>query len=408
MQINLKRNDMSARWFSTGFMVGGVGAVDADKHTLKDAVLIRPGEALGHGVWIDAAFCADIAARGAHAGDKGLKARFGHPNMCSEALGTFLGRWKATRIDEGSFVRGDLHLSSTAAESPKGDLRKYVEEMAAKEPGHFGASIVFSMDQKAMCDFVLANGATDSGEEIDLSGFKSPDPANVKNLPHARCAALHAADLVDDPAATDGMFSGAAGLSLAGQMTEYLDTHPEIFKAMNDEPELLNIVTRYADELKPFLSRYTENLAKKPEALSTVVQTVTTVWTDDNPKPAESGEGVATPDPAEPDEGMQAKLDAAMTLAAVREKTIESLTGQVAGAERLHAQALESVKTQTERAEVAEAALKKAGEELTKANTDCAEAMRKLAAIEAGNPPASSEPVKEIVKKPARIFNTGK
>jgi hypothetical protein len=389
-------------------MVGGVGAVDADKHTLKDAVLIRPGEALGHGVWIDAAFCADIAARGTQAGDKGLKARFGHPNMCSEALGTFLGRWKATRIDEGSFVRGDLHLSSTAAESPKGDLRKYVEEMAAKEPGHFGASIVFSMDQKAMCDFVLANGATESGDMIDLSTFKSPDAMNVKNLPHARCAALHAADLVDDPAATDGMFSGAAGLSLAGQMTEYLDTHPEIFKAMNDEPELLNIVTRYADELKPFLSRYTENLAKKPEALSMVVQTVTTVWTDDNPKPAESGEGMATPDPAEPDDGMQAKLDAAMTLAAVREKTIESLTGQVAGAERLHAQALESVKTQTERAEVAEAALKKAGEELTKANTDCAEAMRKLAAIEAGNPPASSEPVKEIVKKPARIFNTGK
>ena len=408
MQINLKRNNTSARWFSTGFMVGGVGVVDADKHTLKDAVLIRPGEALGHGVWIDAAFCADIAARGAQAGDKGLKARFGHPNMCSEALGTFLGRWKATRIDEGSFVRGDLHLSSTAAESPKGDLRKYVEEMAAKEPGHFGASIVFSMDQKAMCDFVLANGATESGEEIDLSAFKSPDPANVKNLPHARCAALHAADLVDDPAATDGMFSGAAGLSLAGQMTEYLDTHPEIFKAMNDEPELLNIVTRYADELKPFLSRYTENLAKKPESLSTVVQTVTTVWTDDNPKPAESGEGVEAPTPAEPDEGMQAKLDAAMTLAAVREKTIESLTVQFHGAERLHAQALESVKTQTERAEVAEAALQKAREELTKANTDCAEAMRKLAAIEAGNPPASSAPAKEIVKQPARIFNTGK
>jgi ribosomal protein L37AE/L43A len=437
MQINLKRNDTSARWFSTGFMVGGVGAVDADKHTLKDAVLIRPGEALGHGVWIDAAFCADIAARGAQAGDKGLKARFGHPNMCSEALGTFLGRWKATRIDEGSFVRGDLHLSSTAAESPKGDLRKYVEEMAAKEPGHFGASIVFSMDQKAMCDFVLANGATESGEDIDLSAFKSPDPANVKNLPHARCAALHAADLVDDPAATDGMFSGAAGMSLAGQMTEYLDTHPEIFKAMNDEPELLNIVTRYADELKPFLSRYTENLAKKTAALAEPDKSNIAVCpkcghefdytaqpekgmgfvacpkcgadvTQEDLKPAEPGNKPEAPDPAEPDEGMQAKLDAAMTLAAAREKTIESLTGQVAGAERLHAQALESVKTQTERAEVAEAALKKAGEELTKANTDCAEAMRKLAAIEAGNPPASSEPVKEIVKKPARIFNTGK
>jgi hypothetical protein len=197
------------------------------------------------------------------------------------------------------------------------------------------------------------------------------------------------------------MFSGAAGLSLAGQMTEFLDTHPEVFKAMNDEPELLNIVTRYATELQPFLARYTENLAKKPETLSTVVQTVTTVWTDDNPKPAESGEGKAQPETAEPDEGMQAKLDAAMTLAAVREKTIESLTVQFHGAERLHAQSLESVKTQTARAEAAESALKAATDERD-------EAKRKLAAIEAGKPPASSEPVKETVKKPARIFNTGK
>jgi len=271
------------RWFSTGFMAGGVQSVDAEKHTLSGAVLIRPGEALGHGVWIDKVFCQAVAAMSAagKSAQAGLKARFGHPNMCSDALGTFLGRWKGVTVDEYGFVRGDLHLSSTASESPNGDLRKYVEEMAAKEPDHFGASIVFSTDWEEFEKFYEANII--EVEEPDGKGgvkkakrFQSPDPDNVKNLPHARLSELHAADLVDDPAATDGMFSGIGGAALASQMTEWLDTHPEVFKALQ-EPGMIDLVSRYGEEMKPFFERYQEN-AKK---LGTIIQTTTTVWTDD-------------------------------------------------------------------------------------------------------------------------------
>lgn len=243
-------------------MSGGVTSVDADKHTLHGAVLIRPGEALGYGMWIDKEFCQTVAAMSANgkSAQAGLKARFGHPNMCSDALGTFLGRWKNVVADENGFVRGDLHLSSTASESPKGDLRKYVEEMAAKEPEHFGASIVFSTDWEAFKNYAIENGATEKedpmcGKYIDFSTFKSPDPANVENLPHARLSELHAADLVDDPAATDGMFSGAGGTALAAQMTEWLDTHPEVFTALK-EPGMIDVITRYSVELKPFVERY--------------------------------------------------------------------------------------------------------------------------------------------------------
>jgi hypothetical protein len=376
---------LEKKWFNTGFMAGGVKSVDAGTHTLTGAVVIRPGEALGHGVWIDKAFCqsiVDMASTGKLA-TAGIKARFGHPNMCSDALGTFLGRWKNFSIDEAGFVRGDLHLSSTASESPKGDLRKYVEEMAAKEPDHFGASIVFSVDSEAMDAFMLSNCD-------ETKQFKSPDALNVNNLPHARCAELHAADLVDDPAATDGMFSGAAGLSLAGQMTEFLDTHPEIFKAFSADPKMIDIVSRYSNELEPFFKRYTENLEKKVPIAEPITQ----------------------PPPAEPDVTLQAELTKAMTLNAESVKNIESLTGQISGLDTLHKQALESVATQTERADKAESKLKLAediAEQKIKDLTARAElAESKLKAIEAGAPPLSASHASEGKAKTPCLFKTGK
>jgi len=364
------------RWFSTGFMAGGVGAVDVEKHTLRDAAVIRPGEALGHDLWIDAEFCAAVATLGNGTGDKGLKARFGHPNMCSEALGTFLGRWKGLKRGEDGRVAGDLFLSSTAAESPKGDLRKYVEEMAAKEPEHFGASVVFTRDWHAEDEFMEANmqEITDDETGTTRRRFQSPDPNNTRNLPHARCSELHAADLVDDPAATDGMFSGIGGASLAAEMTEWLDLHPEIFKALNDDPELLEVVERYADQLKPFLSRYTANLStKEPTAPA-------------EPDAAASETPEATP--AEPDAELTARIASLESLAGEANAEQERLTGELAGsvtrAETAEA-SLEAMTTERDQA-VARA-------ETAEAERD--EAQRKLDAIAQGAPPVSATPAKE-------------
>lgn len=292
MQTNSKQSETEkARWFSTGFLASGVGSVAAEQHTLKDAAVIRCGEARGHEMWVDPVMCEQVMTRGNELADKGVKARFGHPDMCSDALGTFLGRWKNFRAGDDGIVRGDLFLSATAAESPKGDLRNYVEQMAAKEPGHFGTSIVFTRDWEAEEDFALANGAEiifgknlcegatpegrcSSKEEIpegadwyvDMTGFKSPDPANVKNFRHARLAELHAADLVDDPAATDGMFSGAGGAALAARTSEWLDTHPEVLAAFARDPEMLGILERYADQVRPFVERFTANRNTVSEA----------------------------------------------------------------------------------------------------------------------------------------------
>jgi hypothetical protein len=334
-----KMNDQEKRrWFSTGYLAHGVGSVAADQHTLNDAAVIQCGEAKGHGMWIDSQFCADVAQAAGANGEKGLKARFGHPDMCSDALGTFLGRWKSLRADADGIVRGSLHLSSTAAESPKGDLRNYVEQMAAKEPDHFGTSIVFSRSWEEEEDFIVANGgqfkfgvykgmgcfdvkghakdrsAIPEGSDyyVDETEWKSPDPANTGNLRHARLSALHAADLVDDPAATDGMFSGAGGAALAASVSEWLDTHPEVLSAFSDNPEMLDIVERYATQLRPFVDRYNSN------------------------HPASTAEPVAPeptpeiPPPAEPDVELTAQIEALteqlQTVSAERDTLATALT----------------------------------------------------------------------------------
>lgn len=362
------------RWFSTGFLASGVGSVLADQHALKDAAVIRCGEAKGHEMWVDAEMCSQVTAHAAALADKGLKARFGHPDMCADALGTFLGRWKSLKAGADGVVRGDLFLSSTAAESPKGDLRNYIEQLAAKEPGHFGTSIVFSRDWEAEADFIVGNGGeyvfwarTENGTQsgrtqkkdeipegmdwwVDESGFKSPDPLNVQNFRHARVAALHAADLVDDPAATDGMFSGAGGAALAARTSEWLDTHPEVLKAFSADTAMLDILERYSQQIRPFVDRYNANHPLTAPA-----------------EPA----AVSTPSPssAEPDAALKARIAELESLLKTGAENLERATGEITSltAERDAAR-----------------------QDVDKLTKEVGEAQHKLDALLSGQPPVSS------------------
>jgi uncharacterized Zn finger protein (UPF0148 family) len=55
------------------------------------------------------------------------------------------------------------------------------------------------------------------------------------------------------------MFSGAGGAALAARVSEWLDTHPEVLRAFGEDPEMLTIIERYSEELRPFVARYTAN-----------------------------------------------------------------------------------------------------------------------------------------------------
>jgi hypothetical protein len=65
------------------------------------------------------------------------------------------------------------------------------------------------------------------------------------------CKALHANDVVDDPAANpSGLFSSWSGEQIAGQVTEFLDTHPEVWELLQDEGLAQAFFERYEEYRK--------------------------------------------------------------------------------------------------------------------------------------------------------------
>lgn len=164
----------------------------------------------------------------------GLKSRFGHPNMSSTALGTFLGRAKNFYRDD-DIVRADLYLSKTAYKTPDGDLASYVLDLAEKDPDAFGTSVVL--------------GEWDLEYRIDKKGVRQKDKNGKELPPMLRVGSLLAVDAVDDPAANDGMFNRFFNdsVELSAKASEFLNK-------LLDNPEALDYVIS-------FLERYKKNRA---------------------------------------------------------------------------------------------------------------------------------------------------
>ena len=205
--------------------------IDREKGIIKDVVLIRTGEAKGHGFEIDDEFIDKVVKLG-NEHTPGVKARFGHPNICATALGTYLGRFKnlrkapfspsggdARRAEgaEGAGVIADLYLDKTAIKSPKGDLYTYVLDMAENNPDMFGTSIAFKHG-KFKEETFEENGKT-----------KSKRIATIE--------LLRAADIVDEPAATDGLFHAD---DLAAQVTGFLNQYPQVLDLIEKQPSIID------------------------------------------------------------------------------------------------------------------------------------------------------------------------
>ena len=233
---------------------------------LHDVQITLEGEALGHGVWLDREFCEAVAAQGNATGDVGLKVRYGHPAMCSDALGTGLGRAKNFRVVDidrtidGQTVKcagviADVHLLKSAHSAPQGDIAKHVLETAAEDPKQFGQSIVFTYADWEVKD---ADGNRHSyKEEVEEPLSKDEAAARdgliylarEKSLAdkwyeqsadgkvYAVLGKLHGSDFTDTPAATDGIFSTG---TLAEEAEQMLDEHPDILAAIEKNPKSLN------------------------------------------------------------------------------------------------------------------------------------------------------------------------
>ena len=250
-----QNNDVKRKWMSTGYLKSKpTGGINREAGIIEGVKVCTAGEAQGHDVSLDAEFV-DTVVRFGNERKQGLKARFGHPNMCSTALGTFLGRYKnfrkeTTTRDDGSeaiAAVADMFMSNEAKETPNGNLYDYVLGLAENEPDMFGTSIVFTPGREYR--------KTAAGENVyEPTDSKEPLSAEV----YVECKTLHACDCVDDPAANDGLFSRFSQETVAGQMTEFLDLNPEIWGAIQTNPSILEALSRYGNKMDEFISRYRE------------------------------------------------------------------------------------------------------------------------------------------------------
>lgn len=154
-------------------------------------------------------------------GNNGAKARYTHPNMSSDGMGSYLGRWKNIQVD-GDTLRGDLHIADAAFKSPQGDLGTYVMDLAEEDPGAFGVSLATRLDRDALAAFEDAQY-----EERKLARKEGKELPEAKKWP-MRFTGIRAGDVVDEPAATRGGFFSLTDVdnrNLPAQATALLNSY---------------------------------------------------------------------------------------------------------------------------------------------------------------------------------------
>ena len=247
------------RYFSTPPVFSApVSSVDRAAGIIHGVTIARTGPAKGHGGFIDKEFLLQIV-EDASLKSAGVKARFGHPNMCNQALGNYLGRFKNYSYS-GNLVKADLYLDETAKNSPSGDLYSYVLDMAEKNPDMFGASIVFEIGESVFL-------------QEEVNGQKTQKE-------YFRLKELRATDIVDEPAATNGLFSAN---TFPGIATQFLDENPEILELILSKPDsVTEFLTNYITNSKMTLS---EKIKEKFTAFMAQLNNETQTVNETEPQP---------------------------------------------------------------------------------------------------------------------------
>lgn len=209
-----------------------INGVDRGKNVIRGAKVLQKGPVNDDRPFeVDDESLQSVVAYGNRL-NKGLKARFTHPNMSDDGMGRYLGRWKDFRI-EGDSVLADLHIADVAFDTPHGDLGGYVMDLAEEDPEAFGVSLASVLDE-AM--FAVPEAEDDDEEEVD---------APPKSLA-LRFKKLYAADVVDEPAATrGGLFDVNTPQGLPYQVTWIMD---HFFKDAKQE----EVLTRFQSFLRKY------------------------------------------------------------------------------------------------------------------------------------------------------------
>lgn len=230
-----KRN---VRWLRSRPTAAGFSPdkIDADAGIIYDVVMVQEGEAKGHGVKLEPSFIRDLVAYDKSSfGDRGVKARFGHPGASDNTMGMQMGFFKNIRLRNANGLDqaiGDLHLLESAEVSPeKPGMRAWVLKMAEEAPDFMMSSIVFSAG-----GYYQKKGNKHKVYIADPV-FANPDLGDVF-VEFGDKGAHFYTDLVDDGAATDNLFQSEMNPHLfVVQALEFLDEHPQLQAFITEHPE---------------------------------------------------------------------------------------------------------------------------------------------------------------------------
>lgn len=205
--------------------------IDTDKGVIYGVVLAQKG-LNKNGTYFSERFLNELKAKG---DDRGyIKARFGHPTMCNNSLGSYIGRYKNFKVEDEKLF-GDLYLDDIAKDTNvegRGiTMYDYIMRMAQSNSEMFGNSIV-----------ILANYVV---EEYEEGGEKREADGH-------ELIEWISSDLVDDPAATDSLFHSKND-DLGVKITDFLDENPEVFDILEKDPNILG----------DFFSRYEAYIGRK-------------------------------------------------------------------------------------------------------------------------------------------------
>lgn len=236
---------------------------------IRNVSVITRGEALGHDGWVDRQFVSDVASA-INATETGIKARFTHPGLSADGLGTQVGKLKSARFAQDQTF-ADLHIIPSAHNTPDGNLAEYVSQLATDAPEDFGLSIVFDTDLDAQAAFV---------REHTFNGrFVSPDENNKNNLDHFRLASLRAGDVVDEPAANPGgmFYRGQEIAADAEHILDYAlgltDARPELQSLSADPDRIAGFVQRYLTRHGLSLRKAGDPVSDTPKKEAEAVET---------------------------------------------------------------------------------------------------------------------------------------
>jgi len=242
----------AARWLRSRPTPGGFSAdkVDIEKGILYDVVMVEEGPAKGHGVHLESEFVTDLVRYDQRTfGERGVKARFGHPGASDNTMGMQMGFFRNIRKrEEGGKMQaiGDLHLLASADLSPeRKEMRAWVLSMAQEAPDFIMSSIVFAGSGHYQRKPNGNKFPLTTDEYGDFDNY-NPEWGNVF-VQFGENGSHYFTDLVDEGAATNNLFSQAA-----------LNPHLFIVQAesiLEDYPQLKSFIAEHPEKVQAFLNK---------------------------------------------------------------------------------------------------------------------------------------------------------